>query len=368
MELLRARRERGFRLVLQDPQPIENVDDVWPWIAQVATIGIFLLLLVTALYFGRVLLLPIVVAVVVGQTLAPLVSRAAKRGVPRLLTAALLVCVGLALVGLAITLLAAPISELIARAPEFGASIKEKLYVFDRPLAAWRELQSAVLPHSNDSVVRLDSGWTSVLSPLVGFVTPAIGQIVLFVIVLFFVLAGERDFRNFIVALMPSRESKLRALRIANDIRRNLAGYLTVVTAINVSLGLVVGAGTWLLGFPNPYLFGLMAMVLNYIPYLGSTVTAAILLVVGLVSFPTLSQALIAPLGYVVVASIEAQLVTPTILGRRLTLNPLTIVLGLAFWTWMWGPLGAFIAAPLSIVGLVTIGHLFPADEPRLPQ
>ena len=372
MELLRAQRERRFRLELHDPQPIEHPGDVWALAAQVAIVGVFLLLLIAALYAGRGLLLPIVVAVVIGETLAPVVKGAAERGVPRLLTAALLIAVGLALVGLAVTLLAAPIKELIAQAPEFGASIKDKLYVFDRPVAAWRELQSAVLPPSDSNVVQLDTGWTSIwtsiMSPLVSFLTPALGQIVLFIIVLFFVLAGERDLRNFIVAAMPSRDSKLRFLRIANDIRRNLAGYLAVVTAINVSHGVIVGLGAWMLGFPSPYLFGMMAMVMNYIPYLGSIVTAATLFAVGLVTFPTLSHALIAPLGYVVLASIEGYVVMPTILGRHLTLNPLTIVLGLAFWTWMWGPMGAFIAAPLSIVGLVTIGHLFPDDDPQLPQ
>ena len=194
MELLRAQRERRFRLELHDPQPIERPGDVWALAAQIAIVGVFVLLLIAALYAGRGLLLPIVVAVVIGETLAPLVKGAAERGVPRLLTAALLIAVGLALVGLAVTLLAAPIKELIAQAPEFGASIKDKLYVFDRPLAAWRELQSAVLPPSDSNVVQLDTGWTSfwtsIMSPLVGFLTPALGQIVLFVIVLFFVLAG----------------------------------------------------------------------------------------------------------------------------------------------------------------------------------
>lgn len=366
VELLRAQRERRFQLMLQDRQPIENAGDVWALSAQVATIGIFLVLLVWAFYASRALLLPIVVAVVVGETLAPLVSGAAARGVPRLLTAGLLIAAGFAMLGLAVTLVAAPASELIARAPELGASIKDKLYVFDRPLAAWHDLRSAVSPAAGN-VVQVDSGWTGLVSPVVAVLTPAIGQIVLFVIVLFFVLAGERDLRNSIVAMMPSRDSKLRFMRIAKDTRRNLAGYLAVVTAINVSLGVVVGLGTWALGFPSPYLFGLMAAVFNYIPYLGSAVTTVVLFAVGLVAFPTLSHALIAPAGYVVIAAIEGQIITPTILGHRLTLNPLMIVLSLAFWTWMWGPMGTFIAAPLSIVGLVTFGHLFPDDDPRLP-
>ncbi len=367
VDMLRAERERHFRLNLHDPQPVERPADVWGPVAKAATVGMFVLMLIAALYFARSLFLPVVVALVIGETLAPVIEAAAARGVPRFLTATLLVAGGMALVGLAVTLAAAPVGEMIARAPELGASVKDKLYVFDRPLAALRGLQETIAPQTGN-VVRVDSGWTEIVAPLAGILTPAIGQLVLFVIVLLFVLAGERDARNFIVTLMPSREAKLRFLRIATDIRHNLAGYVWVVTLINLSLGAIVTAGAWALGFPSPLLLGLTATLLNYIPYLGSAVTAVVLFAVGLVIFPTLGQALIAPAGYVVIASIEGHIVTPTILGRRMTLNPLTIILALAFWTWMWGPMGAFIAAPLTIVGLVTLGHLFPSDEPQLPE
>jgi predicted PurR-regulated permease PerM len=365
--MLRAQRAKRFRLALRDPQPVGPLPDVWASAARISTVGIFLLLFGAMLYFGRLLLLPVVVAIVIGETFAPIVSAAAKRGVPRLLTAALLVIVGIAAVGMLVTLLAAPGADLIARAPEFGASLKEKLSVFDRPLAAWHELQTAIQPGS-DNVVRVDTGWTSLVSPVIGFLTPALGQLVLFIIVLFFVLAGERDFRTFVVSLMASREAKLRMLRIASDVRHNLAGYLTTVTMINVALGVIVTAWVWLLGFPSPYLFGVLAAMLNYIPYLGSAVTTVVLFAIGLIIFPTLSQAFIAPAGYVVIATLEGQVLTPTILGRRLTLNPLTIVLSLAFWTYMWGPMGAFIAAPVAIIVLVTIGHLFPSTEAKLPD
>lgn len=367
VDWLRAQRERRFQLTLQDRQPIENFGDVWTFTAQVATLGIFLLLIIAALYFGSALLLPIVVAAVIGETLAPIMSAAAARGVPRALSAALLVLTGIVLVALIVTLLAAPLTDLVKRAPEIGASIKTKLYVLDQPLAAWRDLRAVISPQVNN-VVQVDYGWTSIVTPVVGFLTPAIGQIVLFLIVLFFVLVGERDLRDALVAMMPNRDARLRVLRIASDIQRNLAAYVTVVTVINVSIGVIVTTGTWLLGFPSPLLFGIMATLLNYIPYLGSAVTAVTLFGVGLVVFPTLGQALIAPLGYVVVAALEGQVVTPAVLGKHLTLNPLMIVLSLAFWTFLWGPMGTFIAAPLSIVGMVILGHLLPDNDPQLPE
>ncbi len=152
------------------------------------------------------------------------------------------------------------------------------------------------------------------------------------------------------------------------DIERNLAGYLTVVTIINAAVGTIVGLGSWLIGLPNPAIFGLLAAVLNYVPYVGPAVMVVVLFGVGLVTFPLLSHALIAPIGFIALTTAEGHFVTPTIVGRRLTLNPLLVFLALAFWTWMWGPIGAFLAAPLSIIGLVVFNHLFPHDDVKLPD
>jgi len=152
------------------------------------------------------------------------------------------------------------------------------------------------------------------------------------------------------------------------DIERNLAGYLTVVTIINAALGTVVAVGAWLIGYPNPVIFGILAALLNYVPYVGPGIMVIVLFGVGLVSFPSIGQAAIAPIGFIVLTTMEGHLVTPTIVGRRLTLNPLLVLLALAFWTWMWGPFGAFLAVPLSIVGLVVFNHLFPTEDVKLPD
>src|SRR5262249_38057238 len=161
-----------------------------------------------------------------------------------------------------------------------------------------------------------------------------------------------------------TRDAKLRFIRIANEIEYSLASYLAVVTVINVVLGVITAVGAWLFGFPNPFLFGIIAAVLNYIPYIGPACVVVILLAVGLVTFPSLGYALIPPACFVVLTTIEGHIVTPTILGRHLlTLNPLAVLLALAFWSWLWGPMGAFLAVPITIIGLVTLSHLFPPDD-----
>ena len=189
-----------------------------------------------------------------------------------------------------------------------------------------------------------------------------------FLVTLIFFLAVQGDFRRYLVSLFTERDSKLRFLRIANDVEHNLASYVAVVTTINVALGGIVAAGAWLFGLPNPLLFGVLATILNYIPYIGPACMAMILFSVGLVTFATLTYALLPPACFVVLATVEGNMITPTILGHRLTLNPLTIFLALAFWAWLWGPMGAFLAVPLSIVALVISNHVFPSDEPKLPE
>jgi predicted PurR-regulated permease PerM len=168
--------------------------------------------------------------------------------------------------------------------------------------------------------------------------------------------------------MFGNRDTKLRFLKIMRDIERNLAGYLTVVTFINTGLGIVVALGAFLIGLPNPVIFGVLAALLNYVPYVGPGVMVIVLFGVSLVTFPSIGQALVAPVGLIALCTVEGHFVTPAIVGRRLTLNPLLVFLALAFWTWMWGPLGAFLAVPLSIIGLVIFNHLVPDDDVRLPE
>jgi predicted PurR-regulated permease PerM len=265
-----------------------------------------------------------------------------------------------------VTLLAQPVSEWIGKAPEIGASIKQKLYVLDRPLTALRDLQEVLMPASGNTVAVEPSHW-GMVTPVIAVVTPAVAQLTLFFVTLIFFLATQMDFRKYMVSFFTTRDAKLRFIRIANDVEDHLASYVAIVTVINVMLGVIVAAGAWLFGLPNPIIFGILATVLNYIPYIGAACMTVVLFGVGLVTFPSLGYALAPPAAFVALATIEGQFVTPTVLGRRLTLNPLAVLLALAFWAWLWGPMGAFLAVPLTIIGLVTLHHLFPPDESRLP-
>jgi predicted PurR-regulated permease PerM len=365
VDYIRAKREVRHALVISDPQPVDSVKNVWASAGMAANIGIFLLLFGAFLYIGRAILLPVLAAAVVALTLAPLIKAAKRFGISPWLTALVILVFGLGALSLLATALAGPVSQWIGRAPEIGATIQQKLSVLDRPLAALHELEGSLFGGSSTG---LGVSAPNVVLPVVAFITPAAGELLLFFVTLYFFLVGQIELRNQAVAMFANRDSKLRFLKIMHDIERNLAGYLTVVTIIYTAGGVIVAVGAWLVGLPSPAIFGLLAALLNYVPYIGPAVMVVALFGVGLVTFPSLSHAFIAPLGLIAVTTTEGHFVTPTIIGRRLTLNPLLVFLALAFWTWMWGPFGAVLAVPFSIVGLVVFNHLVPAEEVKLPD
>jgi predicted PurR-regulated permease PerM len=366
VELPRARREADNGLAAREPESLGSVGDIRGAAAQLATIGIFVLLLGACIYVSRPVLLPVSAALIIGMTLAPIVKLGARRRISPWVTAIALGLVLLIVAATVVTLLAAPVTEWISKAPEIGASIRQKLYVLSRPLTALRELYEVLMPASGTTVAVEPSQW-GIVTPLIAFVTPAAVQLTLFFVTLIFFLAAQVDFRRYMVSFFTSRDAKLRFIRIANDIEEQLASYVATVTVINVMLGVAVAAGAWLFGLPNPFILGMLAAMLNYMPYIGAACMTVILLGVGLVTFPSLAYALVPPAAFVGLATIEGQFITPAVLGHRLTLNPLVVLLALAFWAWLWGPMGAFLAVPFTIVGMGMLHHLFPPDEDKLP-
>jgi predicted PurR-regulated permease PerM len=198
-------------------------------------------------------------------------------------------------------------------------------------------------------------------------ITPAVSQFVLFFGTLVFFLATSSTLRQKLIIAFWTRDARLRMMRIWNDIEDNLVSYVGLVTLINLALGVVTTAMLYLVGFPNPLTFGLLTVALNYIPYIGPAIIAVVLFCVGLVAMPSLGQAFLASALFVAIASAEGHFITPSIVGRRLTMSPFLVFLALAFWTWLWGPIGAFLAVPLLIVSFVVLGHLLPRDESTLP-
>ena len=168
-------------------------------------------------------------------------------------------------------------------------------------------------------------------------------------------LLGRSQLRRVVVAFFDEREARLRTLKIMNDIEHNLTGYLSVVAVINVAVGICGGVAAWVAGLPDPLAWAVLGFILNFIPYIGALIVEVAMFMVGLVTFPTLTHALLAPLLFLALATLEGHFVTPSIIGHRLTLNPLTVFLSLVFWTWLWGPVGLVLSTPLTVCLVVLV-------------
>lgn len=335
--------------------------------AQVALIGIFLILLMAMLGYGRAVFLPITLALVIGTILAPLTNLAANYRIPHAGSAAILVLGTIALLSTGIVYLSEPVRAWIARAPEIGANLREKLVIFDAPIEALNRLREALgAAPSQSKTIAFDLN-TSLLQPALASLTPAVGQLLIFFGTLFFFLGHRNRLKESIVRFGSEREARLRVIRIWNAVEASLATYIATVAAINAGVGVIVGTACYFIGLPSPWVWGFLAFALNFVPYIGPATMFVTLLGVGLVTFDSFYQALIAPLLFVGMSTIEGQFVTPTILGARLTLNPLFIFLSIAFWVWLWGPFGALLAVPLLIVVIVIINQFGSKDEVKLP-
>jgi predicted PurR-regulated permease PerM len=330
-----------------------------------ALVALLVICVVAVLYAAKAFFLPIVSAFVVGTMLSPAAGFLERRRIPRAVSAVLIVSAVGAGAAFMVGLISSPLVEWSTRLPELGSQLKEKLHVFDRPLALWHELQTMVgMPGAGAGFQLPKFDW---VEPAVGFLSPTFTEFLLFIATLILFIASWRDLRRALILTFADHAGRLRMLRILNEIEGHLGGYLLTVTMINMGVGIATGIICAVTGMPNPAGLGALAATLNFFPIIGPIAMFVILVLVGVVTAATLGVGLIAPLLFVGVTFLEGHFVTPTIIGRRLELNALAVFMALAFWTWLWGPMGGFLSSPLLIVALVLKEHLMPVDSPQLP-
>jgi predicted PurR-regulated permease PerM len=330
-----------------------------------ALVALLVICVVAVLYAAKAFFLPVVAAFVVGTMLSPAAGFLERHRIPRAVSAVLIVTGVGAGVAFIVGLISSPLMEWSNRLPELGSLLKDKLHVFDRPLALWHELQSMLGGSDTFSTFQMPKfDW---VQPAVEFLSPTFTEFLLFFATLILFLASWRDLRRALIMTFTDHAARLRMLRILNEIEGHLGGYLLTVTMINLGVGAATGIICAITGMPNAAGLGALAATLNFFPIIGPVAMFAILTVVGVIAFSTIGGGLIAPLAFIGVVFIEGHFVTPTIIGRRLELNALAVFIALAFWTWLWGPMGGFLSSPLLIVALVLKDHLMPADSPQLP-
>jgi predicted PurR-regulated permease PerM len=332
-----------------------------------ALVSLLLICIVAVLYVAKAFFLPVVAAFVVGTMLSPAANFLERHRIPRALSAVLIVTAVGAGVTFVVGLISSPVMQWSGRLPELADRLKDKMHIFDRPLALWQDLQhmlgeSNAYPTAPFQLPKIE--W---MQPALEFLSPTFAEFLLFIATLVLFIASWRDLRRAMILTFTGHEPRLLTLRILNAIEEHLGGYLLTVTVINLGVGAATSLICALTGMPNPAGLGALAATLNFLPIIGPVAMFVILTVVGLVASSTIGAGLIAPLAFSGLTFLEGHFITPTIIGRRLELNALAVFIGIAFWTWLWGPMGGFLSSPLLIVGLIVRDHLWPQNEPNLP-
>jgi predicted PurR-regulated permease PerM len=328
-------------------------------------VAILVICVVAVLYAAKAFFLPVVMAFVVGTMLSPAAGFLERHRIPRAVSAVLIVSAVGAAGAFIVGLISSPLMEWTTRLPELGARLKDKLHIFDRPLALWQELQNSL--GGSDTLSTFQMPKFDWVQPTLEFLSPTFTEFLLFFATLVLFIASWRDLRRALIMNFADHAARLRTLRILNEIEGQLGGYLLTVTMINLGVGAATGIICAVTGMPNPAGLGALAATLNFFPIIGPVAMFVILTVVGVIAFSTLGAGLIAPLAFVGLTFLEGHFVTPAIIGRRLELNALAVFMALAFWTWLWGPMGGFLSSPLLIVALILKEHLMPVESPQLP-
>jgi predicted PurR-regulated permease PerM len=329
--------------------------------------GLFVLAAFYTLYLGRSFFLPIVLAFLFSFLLSPVVRGLKKLRIPEALGAAFVVFGLLGVLGVGVYELATPAYEWVEQAPRNLRKLESKLRGLKKPVQtmskATEQVEKIAKVTGSRELARVAVATESLGSRMFSRATDLVVNGVVMFILLYFLLASGDTFLRKLIRVLPRLSDKKRAVEIARQIETEVSTYLFTITLINVLLGMAVWGIMSLIGLPNALLWGALAAVTNYIPYLGAILMIGVLAMVGFLTFEDLGRALMAPGAFIGLNLLESYLLTPLILGRRLTLNPVVIFLGLTFWGWLWGITGAVLAVPIMVVFKIFCDH----SEPLAP-
>jgi len=321
-------------------------------IKSVALTGLFVLAAFYTMYFMRAMLLPLVLALLLSYLLVPLVRGLAVIKIRPLFGAAIVLIALIGGIVYSVSLLSEPASGWIEKAPYSLQQLKQKLLPLKKPIEKVAQASGEIdkLTTTEEEQAKPQAVVVKRSALAEAFFTQGpefVASAVVMFILLYFLLAYDGVFLAKIIRVMPRLGDKKKAVAMMRDVEDHISRYLLTITAINIGLGIAVGTTVHFLGLRNPVMWGVMVALLNYVPYLGA-LTGIICMTLGAVlSFDSLSYAMLFPASYLTLAVLEGNFITPFVLGRSLTLNPILILISLAFWGWMWGISGMILAVPI---------------------
>src|SRR5437660_169046 len=334
-------------------------------VQSISLTGLFILAMFYTMYFMRSILLPIVLAVLLSYLLRPIVRALARAKIPTLLGAAVILIALLLGIGSGISALAVPVADWLQKAPTGLQELQRKFMPMKKSMTkvaqASGQIEKLATPDSPTKTA-VEVKRHPITEILYTRTPEFIASALLLVILLYFLLAYDGVFIAKLIKLMPTLSDKKRAVSIAHDIESHISLYLLTATVINACLGMAVGITVGFFGLRNPVMWGVVVALLNFVPYLGA-LTGIICMTIGAtLSFDSLSYALIFPAVYLAFGTLEGSFITPWIMGRSLTLNPVIILLSLTFWGWMWGIVGIILAVPILAAFKIFCVHIKPME------
>jgi predicted PurR-regulated permease PerM len=307
-----------------------------------------------ALRHGAEFFLPVTAALVIAIALVPMLEWFERRGVPSKFAAFLCVVIFLMLTIFTVASIVLPAIDWVALVPERIGKVRAALDPlmdtyknFERFID--RTLSEVITPADATRTVRIETP-NSMLGLLTASAPHALIQLFFALLVIYFFLAGWTSMRKRTIVSRGSFEGALTTARVIQQVVDATSTYIGTITVINVTLGALTALILWQLGMDSPIMWGGIVAVLNYIPYLGPIASALLLFFGGLMTFPDAWSAMLPPAIFIGLHMVEANVITPMIVGHRLTINPLAILIALSFWAWVWGTTGALLAVPLLII------------------
>ena len=306
------------------------------------------------LYFARPVILPIFLAGVAGMALKPLIRGLSFGHIPPAISSAIVLCLLVAAIGIGFFQLGRPAMTWINDAPAHMTQLRQRVQRMFPRVARFNQAAEAVnnlgaTEEEQKKVTTVELRTSRVPSTFINWTGTFLAGVGETLVLLYLLLASGDLFLQKLVHVMPTFREKKSAVEISHEIQQNISNYLFSVSLINIGLGVVVSGGLCWLGVPNAIMWGMLVAVLNFVPYFGPVAGIILLAAVGLLTFDTLWKGLLPPAWYLLFHLLEANLVTPVLLGRRFTLNPVVIFVSLIFWTWLWGVPGALLSVPILV-------------------
>ncbi len=324
-------------------------------------VAVLFFLVLGICYIAQEVLIPLTLALLLSLLLSPLVTLLQRLRLPRAVGSIVVLAVVVAAIAGGATMLAQPARDWMAHAPQTIQTIQRR---FESVRASIHEAQAATkkiekltqsTTTTTPTVVTSEPGLLASMATSTPRVLTAIAEVLLLV---YFFLSSGNGFLRRMVEVAPGMSEKKMVVHIAREVQEEMSRYLLMVSAINLVLGAATALAMFLLGVPNPLLWGVVAAVLNFAPYVGPAMTGIGLLLVGITTFDTLGHALAVPGAFFALAIVEGQLVTPTIIGRRLSLDPAVVFVWLLLWGSLWGIVGILLAGPLIACFRIVCQHV----------